>query len=139
MARSWRLRAVTTYANPTSSHFVISTMFQLSLLSFPSLTPISEAIHSEKEIYDVTFSATTVIFPRTHACLLTFPKSSIGRRCDDCQSFGICTPNPKSNTFTQREIEKQSEEGQVNSSKIRSQTGIVANGAPPHVFGHSRQ
>ncbi len=37
-----------------SSHLVLSA--QVSLLSYPSLIPISESIHTEKEIYDVTFS-----------------------------------------------------------------------------------
>lgn len=33
---------------------------QLTLLSFPSLSPIAESIHTEKEIYGVSFTSTSV-------------------------------------------------------------------------------
>lgn len=42
-----------------SPHFK-NIFLQFSLLSYPSLIPISESVHTEREIYDVTFSANQV-------------------------------------------------------------------------------
>ncbi|KAG6911688.1 hypothetical protein DXG01_007938 [Tephrocybe rancida] len=38
---------------------------QLSLLSYPSLDPLAESIHTENEIYDATFSDSTLVIATT--------------------------------------------------------------------------
>ncbi|KAG5643785.1 hypothetical protein DXG03_009664 [Asterophora parasitica] len=44
--------------------------YQLSLLSYPSLSPVAEPIHTEKEIYDASFSGTTLVVATTHNLLV---------------------------------------------------------------------
>lgn len=54
-----------TVLSPDGSMLAVASSHDFSLLSFPSLTPVAEPIHLDKEIYDATFSATTLVIATT--------------------------------------------------------------------------
>ncbi|KJA30095.1 hypothetical protein HYPSUDRAFT_60938 [Hypholoma sublateritium FD-334 SS-4] len=59
-----------TVLSPDGTLVAIAGSHDVSLLSYPSLIPVSESIHTEKEIYDVTFSPHQMVVATTHNLLV---------------------------------------------------------------------
>jgi len=56
--------------SPDGTLLAVAGSHDLTLLSFPSLQPVSEPVHTEKEIYDVSFSSRHLLVTTTHSLLL---------------------------------------------------------------------
>ncbi|KAJ2916522.1 hypothetical protein MD484_g3936, partial [Candolleomyces efflorescens] len=71
---------------------------ELVVLSYPSLNPVAEPIHTEKEIYDAAFSPDSLIIATTHSLLVySLPKSdpppsSKGKQKGKSKSTGPALP-----------------------------------------------
>ncbi|PPQ65220.1 hypothetical protein CVT26_000197 [Gymnopilus dilepis] len=59
-----------TVLSPDGSLLAVAGSHDLTLLSFPSLQPVSEPIHTEKEIYDASFSSKHLVITTTHNLLV---------------------------------------------------------------------
>ncbi|EAU84276.2 hypothetical protein CC1G_01272 [Coprinopsis cinerea okayama7 len=59
-----------TVLSPDGSVLAVAGAHDLSLLSYPSLRPVANPIHTEKEIYDVAFGANLLIVATTHNLLV---------------------------------------------------------------------
>ncbi|KAF8076223.1 WD40 repeat-like protein [Lyophyllum atratum] len=59
-----------TVLSPDGTLLAVAGSHDLTLLSYPSLSPVAERIHTEKEIYDATFSDTTLVIATTHHLLV---------------------------------------------------------------------
>ncbi|KAF9557248.1 hypothetical protein CPC08DRAFT_640534 [Agrocybe pediades] len=66
-----------TTISPDGTLLAVAGSHDLSLLAFPSLQPIAETIHTDKEIYDVSFSSKSVVVTTTHKLLVyTLPTTT---------------------------------------------------------------
>ncbi|KAF5322709.1 hypothetical protein D9619_000869 [Psilocybe cf. subviscida] len=66
-----------TVLSPDGALLVAAGSHDLNLLSYPSLQPVAEPIHTEKEIYDATFSDNTLVVATTHQLLVySLPEAS---------------------------------------------------------------
>ncbi|GLB33644.1 putative WD40 repeats containing protein [Lyophyllum shimeji] len=54
-----------TVLSPDGALLAVAGGHDLSLLSYPSLSPVAKPIHTENEIYDATFSGTTLVVATT--------------------------------------------------------------------------
>jgi len=59
-----------TVFSPDGSLLAVAGAHDLSLLSYPSLMPLAERIHTDNEIYDATFSGTTLVVATTKNLLI---------------------------------------------------------------------
>ncbi|KAF8192615.1 WD40 repeat-like protein [Pholiota molesta] len=59
-----------TALSPDGTLLAVAGSHDLTLLSYPSLEPIATSIHTEKEIYDVTFSKDLLVVATTHNLLV---------------------------------------------------------------------
>ncbi|KAH6915234.1 quinon protein alcohol dehydrogenase-like superfamily [Coprinopsis sp. MPI-PUGE-AT-0042] len=59
-----------TVLSPDGSLLAVAGAHDLSLLSFPSLEPVASPVHTEKEIYDVAFGASSLVIATTHNLLV---------------------------------------------------------------------
>ncbi|KAG5635779.1 hypothetical protein H0H81_010139 [Sphagnurus paluster] len=55
---------------PDGTLLAVAGSHDLSVLSYPTLAPVFAPIHTEKEIYDASFSATTLVIATTTALLV---------------------------------------------------------------------
>ncbi|RDB22641.1 Guanine nucleotide-exchange factor SEC12 [Hypsizygus marmoreus] len=54
-----------TVLSPDGTLLAVAGAHDLSLLSYPSMTPVAEPVHTDKEIYDASFSGTTLVIATT--------------------------------------------------------------------------
>ncbi|KAF9057732.1 WD40-repeat-containing domain protein [Panaeolus papilionaceus] len=59
-----------TALSPDGKYLAVSGSHDLSLFYYPSLEPVAEPIHSDKEIYDASFSSTSLVIATTHNLLV---------------------------------------------------------------------
>ncbi|KIM46008.1 hypothetical protein M413DRAFT_425727 [Hebeloma cylindrosporum] len=59
-----------TVLSPDGTMLAVAGSHDLALLSYPTLTPIAETIHTEKEIYDASFSGTSLVIATTTNLLI---------------------------------------------------------------------
>ncbi|KAF8165170.1 WD40-repeat-containing domain protein [Crassisporium funariophilum] len=59
-----------TTLSPDGTLVAIAGAHDLSLLSYPSMVPITKTIHAEREIYDASFSSTSLVVTTTHNLLV---------------------------------------------------------------------
>ncbi|KAF8914084.1 WD40 repeat-like protein [Gymnopilus junonius] len=59
-----------TALSPDGTLLAVAGSHDLTLLSFPSLQPVSERVHSEKEIYDASFSSKNLVITTTQHLLV---------------------------------------------------------------------
>ncbi|KDR83558.1 hypothetical protein GALMADRAFT_235779 [Galerina marginata CBS 339.88] len=111
-----------TVLSPDGTLLAVAGSHDLTLLSFPSLEPIAETIHTEKEIYDASFSNKLLVITTTNHLLAYVLPSS------DASPTSPTSPSPKKGkkkskpaTDSQKEKVKALELG--NTVELPSSTG----------------